>query len=61
MYGTDHAVPSPRLADLIDEVNAADGPVSVRMETLAEYVAGQEPTDATWTGELRSGSARTCS
>ncbi len=55
MYGTDHAVPSPRLADLIDEVNAADGPVSVRMETLADYVAAQEPTDAAWTGELRSG------
>ena len=55
MYGTDHAVPSPRLADLIDGVNADAGPVTVRMETLAEYVAAQEATDARWEGELRSG------
>ena len=39
MYGTDHAVPSPRLADLIDGVNGGDGGVRVQMETLAEYVA----------------------
>jgi mannosylglycerate hydrolase len=60
MYGTDHAVPSPRLADLVDAVNADDSSVVVRMETLADYAAR---TDAEvpvaglprWTGELRSG------
>ena len=39
MYGTDHAVPSPRLADLVDAINADDSPVVVRLETLAEYAA----------------------
>ena len=60
MYGTDHAVPSPRLADLVDAVNADESAVVVRMETLADYAAR---TDAVvpagglprWTGELRSG------
>ena len=60
MYGTDHAVPSPRLADLVDAVNADESAVVVRMETLADYAAR---TDAEvpagglprWTGELRSG------
>ena len=61
MYGTDHAVPSPRLADLVDAVNADDSPVVVRMETLAEYAARSDgeaaPADGRprWTGELRSG------
>ncbi|MBA3234563.1 MAG: alpha-mannosidase, partial [Chloroflexi bacterium] len=56
MYGTDHAVPSPRLADLIDGVNAGGGDVHVRMETLAEYVAQARPSGAhEWAGELRSG------
>ena len=61
MYGTDHAVPSPRLADLVDAVNADDSPVVVRMETLAEYAARADagaPGAAErprWTGELRSG------
>jgi len=61
MYGTDHAVPSPRLADLVDALNADDSPVVVRMETLAEYAARSEgeatPQDGRprWTGELRSG------
>lgn len=55
MYGTDHAVPSPRLADLIDGVNDAEGEVRVVMETLADYVEGQAPAAATWHGELRSG------
>ena len=36
MYGTDHAVPSPRLADLVEGVNALDGDMRVRMETLAD-------------------------
>ena len=62
MYGTDHAVPSPMLADLVDLVNASDGDVEVRLATLTEYLdrdrvrnpgpAGDTPT---WEGELRSG------
>jgi mannosylglycerate hydrolase len=62
MYGTDHAVPSPMLADLVDLVNAGDGEVEVRLATLTEYLdrdreqhpgpAGEAPT---WDGELRSG------
>jgi alpha-mannosidase len=61
MYGTDHAVPTPRLADLVDAVNADDSPVVVRIETLAEYAARADdegpPREGrpTWTGELRSG------
>ena len=60
MYGTDHAVPSPRLADLVDAINADDSPVVVRLETLADYAARTdiEPSGgagAHWTGELRSG------
>jgi alpha-mannosidase len=58
MYGTDHAVPSPRLAEIVAGVNAAqpDGGVEVRIETLADYLAGQPPDGAgpAWTGELRS-------
>ena len=60
MYGTDHAVPSPRLADLVDAVNADGSPVVVRIETLAEYATRAEVDVAEtkrprWTGELRSG------
>jgi mannosylglycerate hydrolase len=63
MYGTDHAVPSPRLADLVEEVNGVGGDIVVRLETLADY-AGRHDVAAdgaedrplpTWTGELRSG------
>jgi mannosylglycerate hydrolase len=62
MYGTDHAVPSPRLADLVEAVNAAGGDIEVRMATLADYLErdrahhpnGDRPLP-TWTGELRSG------
>ena len=62
MYGTDHAVPSPRLADIVETVNAAGGPIAVRIETLADYLerddggsAGTDGPSAAWTGELRSG------
>ncbi len=58
MYGTDHAVPSPRLADLVDAVNRDDAGVEVRLETLADYAARPETDDRPvrrWTGELRSG------
>jgi mannosylglycerate hydrolase len=64
MYGTDHAVPSPLLADLVEEVNRAGGDIVVRLETLADYTARDDgvrgelagdPTPPVWTGELRSG------
>jgi mannosylglycerate hydrolase len=62
MYGTDHAVPSPQLADLVDLVNAADGDVEVRLATLSEYLGrdrerhpGPHGDIPTWEGELRSG------
>ena len=58
MYGTDHAVPSPRLADLVDAVNARNDGIEVRLETLADYAVRPEPDDRpfpSWTGELRSG------
>jgi len=64
MYGTDHAVPSPLLADLVEEVNRAGGDIVVRLETLEDYVARDDDvraelagdsTPPMWTGELRSG------
>ena len=58
MYGTDHAVPTPRLADLVDAVNRDDDAVEVRLETLADYAARPEVDDRPvrrWSGELRSG------
>jgi mannosylglycerate hydrolase len=57
MYGTDHAVPSARLADLVDAVNAAGSDIVVRMETLADYLATRPAPEHPehWTGELRSG------
>jgi alpha-mannosidase len=62
MYGTDHAVPSPRLADLVEAVNASDGGVEVRMATLADYLErdrdrypGPPGDPPAWAGELRSG------
>lgn len=58
MYGTDHAVPSPRLADVVDAVNASNNGIEVRLETLADYAARPEIDDRPfphWTGELRSG------
>ncbi|HET9615477.1 MAG TPA: hypothetical protein VFP22_11755 [Candidatus Limnocylindrales bacterium] len=38
MYGTDHAVPSPRLASIVEEANAQRADVVVRIETLTEYI-----------------------
>ncbi len=58
MYGTDHAVPSPRLADLVDAANRERDDVEVRLATLAEYAARPEVDGRhgrTWLGELRSG------
>ena len=65
MYGTDHAVPSPRLASIVAEANARQPGVVVRIETLTEYIRAfdaavadpAEPDPAvapSWTGELRS-------
>ncbi|MEJ7748241.1 MAG: hypothetical protein WKF56_03000, partial [Candidatus Limnocylindrales bacterium] len=59
MYGTDHAIPSPRLADLVDGVNTERGHIEVRIETLDEYLGrevdpGRGPSPE-WSGELRSG------
>ncbi len=58
MYGTDHAVPSPRLGDLVEAVNRDDAGVEVRLETLADYAARPMTDDRParrWVGELRSG------
>jgi alpha-mannosidase len=65
MYGTDHAVPSPRLASTVAEANAQRDDVVLRIETLSDYIrafdaalrdpAQPDPAEApAWTGELRS-------
>jgi len=57
MYGTDHAVPSPRLADIVAQANAARSDIAVRIETLSDYIGGvaaSTDTLPTHTGELRS-------
>jgi alpha-mannosidase len=65
MYGTDHAVPSPRLARIVADANARRDDIAVRIETLSEYIrafdaAAADPsapdpaTPTVWTGELRS-------
>src|SRR6185369_10948936 len=65
MYGTDHAVPSPRLARIVADANAQRDDIAVRIETLSDYIrafdaAVADPAVASpapapeWTGELRS-------
>ena len=65
MYGTDHAVPSPALARIVDEANSRRHDVVVRIETLTSYIqafdqaaSGPDQPDPAvqpvWTGELRS-------
>ena len=65
MYGTDHAVPSPRLADLVDArqrrrrrhrgpARDADATTSGRSTPSADP-DGRPAIAADWTGELRSG------
>ncbi len=65
MYGTDHAVPSPRLAQIVEDANAQRDDIAVRIETLSTYIqafdaavadpAVPDPSPApVWTGELRS-------
>lgn len=59
MYGADHAVPSPRLTELVAEANRDQDRAELRIETLADYLEAvrAEPLDGcpSWTGELRSG------
>jgi len=65
MYGTDHAVPSPALARIVADANAARDDIVVRIETLTDYIRAFDVSVAdpdlpdpavapVWTGELRS-------
>jgi alpha-mannosidase len=65
MYGTDHAVPSPRLAEIVADANTRRADIAVRIETLSTYIRAFDaavadpavPDPATapvWVGELRS-------
>jgi mannosylglycerate hydrolase len=65
MYGTDHAVPSPRLAEIVADANARREDIVVRIETLTRYIRAFDAVVAdpsipdpapvpVWTGELRS-------
>ncbi|MEO5940755.1 MAG: alpha-mannosidase, partial [Candidatus Limnocylindrales bacterium] len=65
MYGTDHAVPSPRLPAIVADANGRRDDIAVRIETLSTYIrafdaSAADPAAAdpaagpTWTGELRS-------
>jgi mannosylglycerate hydrolase len=65
MYGTDHAVPTPRLARIVEDANARRDDIAVRIETLTTYIRSFDavvvdpelPHPAVapiWLGELRS-------
>ncbi|CAN5713297.1 hypothetical protein BH23CHL8_BH23CHL8_08800 [soil metagenome] len=56
MYGTDHALPSLELSELVDRLNDAQDDYDVHVETLADYVAAAPPPDGVpaWHGEMRS-------
>ena len=57
MYGTDHAVPSPRLAGIVADANARRDDIVVRIETLTSYIRSFDAaasSGSVWTGELRS-------
>jgi alpha-mannosidase len=65
MYGTDHAVPSPRLARIVADANAQRDDIAVRIETLSTYIQAFDaavadpavptpPAPTVWVGELRS-------
>src|SRR5258706_12163072 len=65
MYGTDHAVPSPRLARIVADANAKRDDVPGRIETLSTYIRAFDaaiadpavpdpPAPTVWVGELRS-------
>ena len=59
MYGTDHSAPVRSLVKVVDSLADSDSPVSMRITTLADYIATVAP-DASTTGlpvvrgELRS-------
>ena len=58
MYGTDHAAPVPELAALVSRLNEVQDASSMRIGTLAQYVAAAPPlteSDPCWRGEMRSG------
>jgi mannosylglycerate hydrolase len=58
MYGTDHTAPVPELAALVSRLNDLSPHSSLRIGTLAQYIAAAPAlTDAApcWRGELRSG------
>ncbi|MBA2263589.1 MAG: alpha-mannosidase, partial [Chloroflexi bacterium] len=58
MYGTDHTVPVPELAALVSRLNEVHDTSSMRISTLAQYVAqapALTPDDPSWRGEMRSG------
>ena len=62
MYGTDHMAPLPEMVGLLEQINHSQDQVSVRIETLAEYMSGATTGDGTRSrstevvvGELRSG------
>ena len=38
MYGTDHAVPSPRLPAIVADANSRRDDIAVRIETLSTYI-----------------------
>ncbi|WP_052407608.1 glycoside hydrolase family 38 N-terminal domain-containing protein [Allokutzneria albata] len=57
MYGTDHSAPIPTLLDQVGAVQASGAEVTLRLETLAEALAGRDPEEAGLPevlGELRS-------
>jgi hypothetical protein len=57
MHGTDHQVPVPWLAKVVDDANAAASGYRFSISSLAEHVQAQ-PRDDTlprWRGEMRSG------
>ena len=58
MYGTDHAAPVPELAALVGRLNEVQEASSMRISTLAEYLADTPeltPEAPCWRGEMRSG------
>ncbi len=56
MNGTDHQMPRPWLGRVVAEVDAKEPDLSVRVGSLASYLADAPVDDLPrWTGELRSG------
>ena len=46
MYGEDHAVPSPRLAEIVATANARRRDIEVRIETLSTYIGAFDAVQA---------------